>query len=127
MTTTAGVNNITFTYSGNNEYEATTDTTSFNIIGQKSPTLFQYYNFKDTTLGNSVKISAKLLSEGQPVKYQDVTVTVNGEDFSARTSSTGYFVLDYMTTTSGINNVTFTYNGNTEYDGVTNTTTFNVI
>ena len=127
VTTTAGVNNITFTYSGNNEYEATTDTTSFNIIGQKSPTLFQYYNFKDTTLGNSVKISAKLLSEGQPVKYQDVTVTVNCENYSVRTSSTGYFVLDYMTTTSGINNVTFTYNGNTEYDGVTNTTTFNVI
>jgi len=127
QTTTAGVNNITFTYNGNTEYEAVTSTTTFNVIGQKSPTMFQYYNFKDTTLGNSVKISAKLLSDGQPVKYQDVTVTINGENFSARTSSTGYFILNYMTTTSGINNVTFTYNGNTEYDGVTNTTTFKVI
>ena len=127
QTTTAGVNNITFTYDGNSEYESITSTTTFNVIGQKSPTMFQYYNFKDTTLGNSVKISAKLLSDGQPVKYQDVTVTINGENFSARTSSTGYFILNYMTTTSGINNVTFTYNGNTEYDGVTNTTTFKVI
>ena len=77
-------------------------------------------------MGNSVKISAKLLSEGQPVKYQDVTVTVNGEDFSVRTSSTGYFVLDYMTTTSGINNVTFTYSGNNEFSPVTSTTSFKV-
>ena len=97
------------------------------ITVTKYSTNFQYYKIKDANLGDTVKISAKLLSDGQPVKYQDVTVTVNGEDYTAKTSSTGYFTLNYVTATAGVNNITFTYNGNNEYEATTDTTTFNVI
>ena len=127
VTTTAGVNNITFRYGGNGEYNSVINSTSFRVVGQKKDTSFLYYGIKDVNLGDTVKVSAKLLCDGQPVKGQNVIVSVNGEDFTAKTSSTGYFVVEYVTTTSGVNNITFTYAGSDEYNAVTNITSFNVI
>ena len=127
VTNTAGVNNLSFVYEGNAEYNAVTNTSQFNVVGDKKNVSFLYYGIKDVNVGDTVKISAKLLSEGQPVKGQNVIVTVNGEDFTAKTSSTGYLVLEYVTTASGVNNITFTYAGSGEYNAVTNTTSFNVI
>ena len=127
VTNTAGVNNITFRYGGNGEYNSVINSTSFRVVGQKKDTSFLYYGIKDVNIGDTVKVSAKLLCDGQPVKGQNVIVSVNGEDFTAKTSSTGYFVVEYVTTTSGVNNITFTYAGSDEYNAVTNITSFNVI
>lgn len=121
--TTTGVNNLTFTFDGSSKYYATSNNTTFTV---KKTANFLFYNIKDTDCGNVVKISGKLLYDGNPVTKQNVTVTVNGETFTFKTSTTGYFAMNYTTKTVGVNNITFAFDGGEEYFETLNTTTFNV-
>lgn len=117
----AGVNNLTFNYDGGLEYFATSNKTTFNV---KNNTTFLYYNIKDVIKGNSVKISAKLLSGDVPAKKQNVTIKINEEEFHLTTSTTGYLVMEYVANSVGINNLTFIFEGSNAYNPITNTTTF---
>lgn len=120
-TKVAGVNNLTFEFDATGEYYAATNRTTFNV---KNDTTFLFYKIKDATVGSPVKISAKLLSQDVPAKRQNVTVNINGEVFSLTTSTTGYIVMEYVASSAGINNLTFTFEGSNAYNPVTNTTTF---
>ena len=121
--TTTGVNNLTYSFDGSSKYYATANNTTFMV---KKSANFLFYKIKDTDFGNVVKISGKLLYDGNPVKKQNVTVTINDETFTFKTSTTGYFTMNYTTKTAGVNNITFTFEGGDEYFATSNTTTFNV-
>lgn len=120
---TEGINTVTFDYEGSDEYLQAHNSTTF--IVRKDAT-FLFYKIRDTNYGETVKISAKLLSDNNPVKGQTVTIQINNETQTIKTSTTGYFAIDYMPTNAGINNLSFIFNGNAEYAPVTNHTTFTV-
>ena len=119
--TTPNLNNLTATFNGNSTYNPTNSSTTFNV---KSKTTFLFYNINSVDVGDVVKISAKLLSDGNPVVRQNVDVKVNNESYTTRTSTTGYFTIDYVAQNEGVNNVSFDYGGNTQYLPAHNDTTF---
>ena len=108
---------ITFTYNGNDNYEPSTNTTT---LTTKQPTNIELYNLKPTTIGTTTKVSGKLLTNGTGIKNQKITININGQTYTTTTYTSGYFTINYTTTQVGNNNVTFTYNGNNNYVGSSN-------
>ncbi|RAP48707.1 MAG: hypothetical protein BZ135_00210 [Methanosphaera sp. rholeuAM6] len=114
---------VTFTYAGTDTYRASTNKTT--ITTKKAVELY-VYSIKETEYGQTVKVSGKLLNNNKGIKGQTITVTVNNQNYTAKTYTSGYFTISYKATSIGKNNVTFRYAGNSNYEKKTNKTTFTV-
>ena len=116
---------VTFTYNGNKKYEAAANTTIYTV--QKPVTLFMYQRSNDE-VGTTIRVSGKLLTnDNKGIKGQTIQIKVNKKTYTATTTSTGYFTVNYTITDYNNIKVTFTYNGNEHYSPATNTTTYTVI
>ena len=113
-----GTNNLSIIYYGNNNYSESSVNTTFEV--RKLSTNIEIYNLKPATIGTTIKISGKLLTNGTGLKQQTVKITINGQTYTTTTYTSGYFTINYTTTQVGNNNVTFTYNGNNNYVGSSN-------
>ena len=113
--------NVKFTFAGNSNYEACSNSTTLKI---KQPTTITTYNIATAKVGSTIKIGAKLLSNNTGVKNQNVIIKINGKSYSATTFSSGYFAINYTVTTAGTNNITYTYNGASLYLPVETTQQF---
>ena len=120
----SGENKVTALYWGNTRYAGSQATGTFNVFG-KSDILT--INVPTTQYTNTATISGIFSSGyGNPIKYTDLTLVVNGKIYTVKTDSNGNYALDYKTTNLGINNATVSYYGNNNKAFITNNTKFNV-
>ncbi len=118
-----GSHKVVFTHAKSAKYLASKNTTSFNVL---EPTTIQYYKISNADYNSTVKVSGKLLANGKGIKGQSVTITINGVKYTAKTSSTGYFTINYKVNSYDARKVTFSYSGSNSYKSTTNSTNFKV-
>jgi len=115
--------NVTFTYAGNKNYEASTNSTVYKVNPQT--TLFIYSRTGDTK-GSTIKVSGKLLCDGEGVKGEKITINVNGKTYTATTGGYGYFTVKHTITTYDNLTVSMSYAGSSKYEATSNQTVYTV-
>ena len=122
----AGINNVTVGYSGNTNYNAYEDTTTFNAIANNVEVTYE--PISDVTLGDNVTITGTFKdANGKAITNSNVKITINGKKYYAKTDSTGKYTLSVATTKEGVNNVTIGYSGSEKYNAYETNTTFTVL
>ena len=120
---TTGTNNITVTYNGNNHHENTENKTQINI--NKADTTIHINPIQNTTYKNNITITGTLQNNNQEaIQNTTITITINNETIQTKTDETGTWNHTITANTTGSNNITVTYNGNTNYNPNTTSTTF---
>ena len=121
-----GTNSIRVSYAGSSKYEPTSANTTFTVTG-KAGTYIKLNKIQDTTLGSTVKISGHYYYGNDiPLTYTPMKININGQTYTNKTDSTGYFTYNYKTTNIGKNTVNVSYPGNTRFQTASTTASFNV-
>ncbi len=115
--------NISMSYAGSSKYEATTNSTVYKVNG---PTSLYIYPRSGDAKGSTIKVSGKLLCDGEGVKGEKVTIKVNGKTFTATTGGYGYFTINYTITSYDNLNISMSYAGSSKYEATTNSTVYAV-
>ena len=76
--------------------------------------------------GQKLSITGNLLNNNNPVKNQNITITLNDKEYTAKTSTTGNFEIKIAAKTVGSNNLTINYAGNNAYTPIDYKTQVNV-
>ncbi|RAP50150.1 MAG: hypothetical protein BZ136_02005, partial [Methanosphaera sp. rholeuAM74] len=121
----AGKQNVTVTYPGNDEYNATNTTVPVDVQKRGSKLTPKVAN---NTVGNTT-INATLTDPvtGKPIANAPVTVTLpNGTKVTAKTDDEGKVAIP-VDLPAGKQNVTVTYPGNDQYKPVNTTLPVNVV
>lgn len=111
--------NISFYYTGNHEYNESFAKFTINVIQSSRITL---YNMKKAVNGTTIKVSGKLLSNGAPIKGENITININDNEYTATTTKTGYFKINYDITDYDTKNVTYYFKGTKNYESSSNST-----
>ncbi len=123
-TNKVGTNNLTVTFAGNNNYNNANTQTTFTV--NKQDTTITLNNIKSTYTSNTT-ITGKLISkDGTVLANQNIKLNINGKTVTTKTDNNGIFTYKYQTNKVGTNNITTTYNGNSNYQGTTLKKTFTV-
>lgn len=123
--TEIGKNNVSISYKGNPRFCKAEAYTSFMVVG-KSDTL-SLNSIPETQFTDNVVISGVFIDRfANAVSNTNLIITVNGKNYSVKTDSKGKYSLNYKTGLIGVNNVTVSYYGNTNYPLLKNMSTFNV-
>jgi protocatechuate 3,4-dioxygenase beta subunit len=124
--TATGENKVTLSYAGNANYNGYEVSTTFNV--EKQDIAITYNPIKDTVSGEDVTITGTIKdANGNAVYNVNVIIRINNKQFKAKSDKTGAFTLTTTATTLGTNNVTLSYDGNTNLNSYETKTTFNVI
>ena len=121
-----GTNTITVSYPGNTRYTGATATTTFQVTG-KTATILTVNSIGTVLKGTTVTITGKYTDiNGNNLRYTPILITINGVTYKNSTDVNGIYRYVYKTTTSGTNNITVSYPGNSRYVGATAKATFQV-
>ena len=112
---------VKFKFNGDDNYRPVTNSTTFVV---KQPVELYMYKIYNTNKDKTIKVSGKLLSNGNPVKGLTVNITVNGKNYTAVSDRNGYFTVNYTVDSYNNGSVKFRFAGNSMYESCTNTTTF---
>ena len=86
-----------------------------NIFDDRLVTKLSVNKISSVFYGQKLTISGKLLNDDDPVKSQNVTITLNDKQFTTKTTSSGYFKISITAKTVESNNLTISYAGNDVY------------
>lgn len=116
-TNVTGKNNVTVKFDGNDTYNPTNNTTTFNV--EKLDTKILLDQPDDTVFHTNTTITGILLDEfDRQIQFADVTLTLpNGTNVTVRTDKNGKFNHTLYNAVPGLVNVTATYAGNDTYNG----------
>ncbi|MBE6513390.1 MAG: hypothetical protein E7Z75_09690 [Methanobrevibacter olleyae] len=103
--TTKGTNNITITYKGNKNYQATNITTTFEVDKDLI--------IKSTYYRDNITIKALITENNKPQKNKNVKLTINNETTTIKTDENGIIEYTIKSTTAGTNTLKITYNNKT--------------
>ncbi len=115
--------NVTFTYAGGKNYEASTNSTIYKV---NDPTSLFIYSRTGDKKGSTIKVSGKLLCGDEGVKGEKVTIKVNGKTYTATTGGYGYFTVNHTITSYDDLNISMSYAGSSKYESTTNSTVYKV-
>ena len=120
-----GEKTVTASYAGNDKYQASDATTTFNV--EKQDIIITYDTIQDIQYKDNVTITGKVTDVNGKALYNiNAIITINGKVYKAKTDKTGAFTFTLAASTVGLNNVTLSYGGNANYNGYETSTTFNV-
>ncbi|MBR0471601.1 MAG: Ig-like domain repeat protein [Methanosphaera sp.] len=124
--TTMGTNNITATYNGNTKYNKATTKTTFKVAKQNIiltvDRVASGLKYKDPLVVGGRLVDAN----NKAVANTQVSLKFNGKTYKAKTDKNGYYKVTTRATTMGTNNITATYDGNTNYNKAIAKTSFTV-
>jgi len=120
-----GENIITVEYEGDDLYNESINSTTFNVT--KKASKITVNNISDVQYTDNVTITGKYTDiDGNNLRYTPIVITINGVKYSNYTNSEGVFTYTFRLNKLGENNVTVAYPGNSRYKGANDSTTFNV-
>lgn len=121
--TSAGMNNVTVGYSGNDKYNSYEDVTTFNVEAQD--VIVTVNPIEEVAVGDNITITGTFTDKyGKVIINSNVKILFNGKKYYARTDSTGTYTFTTTVTTEGINNITVGYAGSAKYNAYETSTTF---
>ena len=121
--TSAGMNNVTVGYSGNDKYNSYEDVTTFYVGAQD--VIVTVNHIEEVAVGDNVTITGTFTDKyGKAIINSNVKILFNGKKYYARTDSTGTYTFTTTVTTEGINNITVGYAGSAKYNAYETSTTF---
>ena len=124
--TSAGINNITVGYSGNDKYNAYEETVTVNVGAQD--VIVTYEPIDDVTIGENVTIKGTFTdANGKAIKNSNVKITIDGKKYYAKTDSTGDYTFTAEMTKAGEKTVTIGYSGSDKYNEYVTETSFVVL
>ncbi|WP_323736891.1 Ig-like domain repeat protein [Methanosphaera sp. ISO3-F5] len=124
-TSHAGINNVTITFEGDDKYLFTEKVGTFTVY--KKNTVLSIIHIGTVKYGDTLSITGSLIDEdNNPIISTDLTINKNNKITHISTDKTGKFTFTSTADTVGTNNITVTYNGNTNYNPSSNTVTFTV-
>ena len=119
--------NVTYSYDGNNTFSPCTNSTVYTVLKPLNPTILFMYKRANDVVGSTIKVSGKLQCNGEGIKGETVIISVNNQNFSAKTGGYGYFTINYTISSYDDLNIIFTYDGNSLYLSSTNSTVYTVV
>ncbi|HIJ15795.1 MAG TPA: hypothetical protein HA277_05265, partial [Methanosphaera sp.] len=119
--------NVTYSYDGNNTFSPCTNSTVYTVLKPLNPTNLFMYKRANDVVGSTIKVSGKLQCNGEGIKGETVIISVNNQNFSAKTGGYGYFTINYTISSYDDLNIIFTYDGNSLYLSSTNSTVYTVV
>ncbi|MEE3324456.1 MAG: Ig-like domain repeat protein [Methanosphaera sp.] len=121
--TSAGMNNVTVGYSGNDKYNSYEYVTTFNVEAQD--VIVTVNPIEEVAVGDNITITGTFTDKyGKVIINSNVKILFNGKKYYARTDSTGTYTFTTTVTTEGINNITVGYAGSAKYNAYETSTTF---
>ena len=125
INTTPGKMDVNITYNPTGTYDKATENTTLTTV--KLNTTIPIDKINDVTIGDNITIHGSLSDQnGVDITNARIVVTINGKKYNTTTNKAGEYSLTYTTVTSGINNITVEYAGNTIYNPANNKTNFTV-
>ncbi|MEA4956251.1 MAG: hypothetical protein VB038_00810, partial [Methanobrevibacter sp.] len=116
--------NIMVSWVGNATHVGFTNSTVFNVANLTTNSTINVVN---STVGKSTTLNGTATDEnGNQLVNVQLTVTVNGVNYSVTTNGVGFWILTYIPNTSGSLDVQVNWTGNSTHNGFTNTTVLNV-
>jgi len=119
--TEEGTGNIKVTYTGNYMYNEATNNIKYTVNKKNNITIGCA---KEVLVGEKLKIYGKLTTRGKGAAYKQITITVEGSDYTTTTSKYGNYNIIITPTTEGENTIEATYADTPSYNTVTTDTTF---
>ncbi|RAP49167.1 MAG: hypothetical protein BZ138_08235 [Methanosphaera sp. rholeuAM270] len=121
-----GKNNITVSFTGNNNFKASTNKATFTV--NRRTTKITIKSIEVKTYKANVTVSGNLTDKSKnPLKTTEVKININGITYKATTNINGLFTKTVSANRTGTNNVTVTYQGNKTYNAVNAKTTFKTL
>ncbi|BBL61685.1 hypothetical protein MarbSA_07250 [Methanobrevibacter arboriphilus] len=121
----SGIFDLSLNYEGDDRYNGFSENESFNV--DKLATNSSINIPSDVKVGETITISGEAFDENNnPLADVSITVTVDGNVYTLRTDSDGFWSLKYKTTHTGKTDVKVVFNGNSNYFGFINNLNFNV-
>ena len=127
-TTKDGSNTVTVSYPGNTNFKSATATKTFNVksVGPQY-TYIKLDNISDRSYDEFFYVSGYYYYGNDiPLTYTPMTINYNGQKYTVKTNSNGYFSDYYWAEKIGKNTVTVSYHGNSNFKAASATKSFNV-
>ncbi|KZX17711.1 beta strand repeat-containing protein [Methanobrevibacter filiformis] len=119
----SGSINVVAEFTGNVNYSAAVNSTSFNGLPLNSTLVINPVS--GAQMNSSVSINGTLLDESnKAISNVRVVVTVNGINYNTTTDASGKWNINYTVNSTGLVNVVAVFNGNDRYVSAANSTTF---
>ncbi|MBR0471063.1 MAG: hypothetical protein IJI98_00005, partial [Methanosphaera sp.] len=120
-----GDNSVVVSFDADNKYNYAENTTTFKVARQNL--VLKLDSIKSVYYGDKVKITGVLSdANGKLIANTLLNLNINGKTVKVKTVAGGKFTYTVAAKTVGTNNVTVSYNGNKNYNGVSAKKTFKV-
>ena len=121
-----GTNNVTASHAGGTNYDPTNTSTTFKMIKQDLKITVD--KISTIVYGSSVKITGTLKDGDNNIRANTgVKILINGKSATAKTDKTGKYTFTTKIGKLGVNNVTVSHAGGTNYNPTSNSTTYTVV
>ncbi|WP_333658612.1 beta strand repeat-containing protein [Methanobrevibacter sp.] len=122
--TSSGNLNVVVSWAGNGTHTGFTNSTIFSVVNASTNSTIIVPSGK--AFQSSIIRGVATDVNGRPIANVQLTVTVNGRNYTVTTDSVGAWSLNYTPTISGRLNVVVSWTGNASHIGFTNSTIFSV-
>ena len=118
-----GQNNVNVTFSGNQYYNPTSQSITFNT--KKRATSISIDPIVNNKIGDQIDITGYLKDDNyNGLSYKLISIRINEDAYNVITGNDGEFSLEYMTEYVGINSMLVTFGGNNYYEDTSSSATF---
>lgn len=121
-----GTNNVTVTYAGSSNYEASEANTTVEV--NKKEAVITLDPISPVNQKENITIKGKIIDkDGKSISGAQVKITINGSPKTLKADSDGVFTYTYTLSNVGTNNITAVFNGNNSFEATNATLTVDVI